>query len=92
MNYSLGNDLYIEMMNWEFIKKEHQFNTGRFINEERIGPVPLKKSPTSVNVFNQYALVVTVNDQFEPDTEVVQSFGFNNKTSYSVKKGPYELL
>ncbi len=88
----MGSDLFIEMMNWDFIKKENQFHTGVLMNEERIGPVPLKKSPTLINVFNQYALVVNVNDQFQPEPESDQGFGFNKKPHYTIKKSPYDLF
>ncbi len=93
MNYLMGNDLFIEMMNWDFIEKKNQFNTDVFMNEPLTGPVPLKKSPTLINVFNQYALVVNVNDQLQPEPEMNQGFGFNNnKAHYTIKKNPYDLF
>lgn len=88
MNQSLGNDVFLEMMNRGFIKLNDQFKTGMLMNEEGkrlfIKQVFPKKSPDSVDVFMQYAHVVTINGQLKSDPGVVLGFDLKNRTIYPV--------
>lgn len=83
-----GKDLFIEMMNWDFIGPGGQFKKGMLMNDHGkrllIKQVYPKKSPGFVDVFMQYAHVVSVNGQLKLDPGVVLGFDVKNKTIHPV--------
>ncbi len=88
MSDSLGNDLFIDMMNWGYIDQDKQFKQGLLMNDAGkrllIKQVFPKKSPTFVDVYMQYAHVVTVNGQVKSDPGVILGFDLKNKVIHPV--------
>ncbi len=88
MSHSLGNSLFLEMMYWRFIDQNNQFKKGMMMNDEGkrllIKQVFPKKPPAFVDVFMQYAHVVTVNGQLKSDPGVILGFDLKNKVIYPV--------
>ncbi len=88
MNQSIGNDLFVDMMNWDFIDKNKQFKQGMLMNDEgkrlQIKKVFPKKSASFIDVFMQYAHVVAVNGQLKSDPAVILGFDLKNKIIYPV--------
>ncbi len=88
MNQSLSNDVFLEMINRGFIDQNDQFKQGMMMNEDGkrlfIKQVFPKKSPPSVDVFMQYAHVVSVNGQLKSDPGVVLGFDLKNRSIYPV--------
>ncbi len=88
MSQSLGNDLFLEMMNWGFVDQNDRFKQGMLMNEQgkrlAIKQVFPKKSPSFVDVFIQYAHVVAVNGKYKSDPMVVLGFDLKNKVIYPV--------
>lgn len=88
MSQNLGNDLFLEMINHGFIGINNQFKQGMLMNDEGkrlfIKQVFPKKAPETVNVFMQYAHVVSVNGQLKSDPCVVLGFDLKNRQIYPV--------
>jgi|GEM_PF-2180124 len=80
------NDLFLKMVNWGFIEKNNRFKQGMLMNDEgkrlQIKQVFPKKSPPFVDVFMEYAHVVTVNGHFKSDPGVVLGFDLKNQVIY----------
>lgn len=86
MSRALGNDLYLEMMFWKYIDKDLQFKQGMLMNDQGkrllIKQVFPKNPLNFVDVFMQYAHVVTVNGQLKSDPGVILGFNFHKKMVY----------
>ena len=86
MSDSLARDLFEDMMYWGFIDENQQFKQGILMNEEgkrlQIKQVFPKKSPAFVDVFIQYAHVVTVNGLTKSDPAVILGFNLKNRMIY----------
>jgi hypothetical protein len=84
----IGNDLFVDMMNWGFINQGHQFKQGMLMNDEgkrlHIKQVFPKKSPNFIDVYIQYAHVVPINGKFKTDPAVILGFDLKNKVIYPV--------
>ena len=89
MNHSLGNDLFLELLNSEFINQRNQFKKGMFMNDEGkrllIRKIFPDRSSSSVDVYIQYAHVVMVNGELKTDPGVVLGFDFKNKEIYPME-------
>lgn len=83
MSDSLGRDLFYKMVQADYISMDDEFKTGMLMNDEGkrlyIKQVFPKKSPSFVDVFFQYAHVVTVNGQLKSDPGVILGFDLKNK-------------
>ncbi len=88
MSQNLENDLFVDMMNWGFIDLRNQFKQGMFMNDHGkrlfIKQVFPKKSPDHIDVYMQYAHVVSVNGHLKSDPAVVLGFDLQGKKIYPV--------
>lgn len=88
MNHSLGNELFMKMIKAELVNLNNTFKTGRLMNDEGkrlyIKQVFPKKSPSFVDVFIQYAHVVSVNGQLKSDPGVILGFDLKNQVVYPI--------
>ncbi|MFC3194890.1 hypothetical protein ACFODZ_11625 [Marinicella sediminis] len=88
MSHSLGNNLFNEMKNWGFIDHNGQFKKGLLMNDQGkrllIKQIFPKKSPGLIDVYFQYAHVVTVNGYHKSDPAVVLGFDLKNQAIYPV--------
>lgn len=88
MSDSLGKNIFEEMMYWRFIDKDRQFKQGMLMNDEgkrlQIKQVSLKKAPAFIDVFMQYAHVVSVDGKLMVDPGVILGFDLKNKMIYPI--------
>ncbi len=88
MSDTLGRDLFYKMIQADYISMDNEFKTGILMNDEGkrllIKQVFPKKSPSFVDVFFQYAHIVTVNGQLKSDPGVILGFDLKNKVVHPV--------
>lgn len=88
MSQKMGNEIFADMMNWGFVDQNNQFKEGMLMNDQGkrlvIKQVFPKKSPSFVDVYIQYAHVVSVNGQLKSDPMVVLGFDLKNKVIHPV--------
>ncbi|WP_223786575.1 hypothetical protein [Marinicella meishanensis] len=88
MSQNLENDVFVEMLNWGFVDPQNQFKQGMLMNDDGkrlfIKQVYPNKSPSHIDLFMQYAHVVSVDGQLKCDPAVVLGFDLKNQRIYPV--------
>lgn len=88
MSHSLESDVFIKMKYWGYIDPKNEFNQGMLMNDEgkrlQIKEVFPDHSHDCVDVYLQFAHVVTINDQLKSDPAVILGFDLKQQKTYPV--------